>query len=1130
MIEASYQTGRIITFYSYKGGTGRTMALANCACLLARGAWKPEREEGRAKVLVVDWDLEAPGLHRYFPEIEQPTAGVIDLFRTLAEQEDWKPKDNIGNRERAMSFFRSLDWRPFLHDTKVPGLQVLPAGAVDDDRYSARVNEFSWRALFQRTAGLFPAFAEYLASKYDYVLIDSRTGITDVSGICEMILPERLVVVFTANRQSLTGLDRLLREAIQYRRQSRDFRPLAIFPLPSRIESAKEELLRQWRGTPTRPGYQQQFENTFREVFGLEGCSLQNYFDEVQLQHVPDYTFGEPLPVELETSNSRLTLRRSYQAFTERLVSLSVPWESLAAVGWRREIERLLGVAERNMVSRDFDAGAKAFERVLAVQAEHPETDVPELAPALARGASTLMAASRLGPAAVLLRGIVGVARLKSGEGDPAVAIALWRVAEVEANLGRIGAALADADAARKIERAHLPEESPAARQGALRMAMLFLRAGRLADARGVLEPLTSLDLKGVRDEVTGHALALRVGIQSLSDGDRASIDLVRNIEQIDDRRGRAYALRAAGLEALARRSMAEARGLLERAMTHVGDGSSDPLRAACREDLAKIAAREGAREKSDLLCKQASREYEALSGPASPGVLRTRAIRAICSLRSNALEPAIAACDATVRDADRLGAEHPVHALLWATLALSHRLLGALPLGGEYEVKARRLASKWDRRFELDDGLELLERLEALDFEVLPDGPPSAAPAAIDSASQLLVVQPAAPSIAVASPAVPRPRSLGRARGVGAAVFGAVVASTFSVGVYRHWHLPATSPDWTAFVASANVHLKAGDFRRAVEDYSAAIIIDPTRADLYSGRAIALADSGNVLEAYVDVKKAQKLGGTEVADQLRPLLGDLLVRMGKPDAAVREYAAVPASSPLKETSLLMAARLRWQNGDRLGATSDYQQIIESPGAHPEHLDEARRRVSLAFLETPPLQDGETDVGRAALLIAMDQLRNGVREDAARPNRGKEIDAYNRSVGAPLGAPWGLSFVLWCLNGGASKTKTRVFRATSSLDEVTAEARARGWLYRGSEGKMAPGDVFLSPPNDVSPDGRAAQVAFVHHMSGDRAFVIAGDATPDDPGPDRVAGRVRTIDETTTYLRIPERKDLHDHK
>jgi Mrp family chromosome partitioning ATPase len=48
---------RVVTFYSYKGGTGRSMALANVAWILASAGYR---------VLAIDWDLEAPGLHRYF--------------------------------------------------------------------------------------------------------------------------------------------------------------------------------------------------------------------------------------------------------------------------------------------------------------------------------------------------------------------------------------------------------------------------------------------------------------------------------------------------------------------------------------------------------------------------------------------------------------------------------------------------------------------------------------------------------------------------------------------------------------------------------------------------------------------------------------------------------------------------------------------------------------------------------------------------------------------------------------------------------------------------------------------------------------------------------------------------------
>ena len=80
MQATSPQPGKIITFYSYKGGTGRTMALANIACLLARRLARTSQ-----RVLVMDWDLEAPGLHRFFAaKSEQPEyearPGVINFF------------------------------------------------------------------------------------------------------------------------------------------------------------------------------------------------------------------------------------------------------------------------------------------------------------------------------------------------------------------------------------------------------------------------------------------------------------------------------------------------------------------------------------------------------------------------------------------------------------------------------------------------------------------------------------------------------------------------------------------------------------------------------------------------------------------------------------------------------------------------------------------------------------------------------------------------------------------------------------------------------------------------------------------------------------------------------------------
>ncbi|WP_158710408.1 ParA family protein, partial [Streptomyces sp. NRRL F-5126] len=75
------RNGRIVTFYSYKGGTGRTMALANTAWILASAGHR---------VLAVDWDLDAPGLDRFFhPFLDEEklriTPGVLELVSRFSE-------------------------------------------------------------------------------------------------------------------------------------------------------------------------------------------------------------------------------------------------------------------------------------------------------------------------------------------------------------------------------------------------------------------------------------------------------------------------------------------------------------------------------------------------------------------------------------------------------------------------------------------------------------------------------------------------------------------------------------------------------------------------------------------------------------------------------------------------------------------------------------------------------------------------------------------------------------------------------------------------------------------------------------------------------------------------------------
>jgi MinD-like ATPase involved in chromosome partitioning or flagellar assembly len=49
--------GQIVVFYSFKLGTGRMMALASLAWILAANG---------KRVLITDWDPESPGLHTFF--------------------------------------------------------------------------------------------------------------------------------------------------------------------------------------------------------------------------------------------------------------------------------------------------------------------------------------------------------------------------------------------------------------------------------------------------------------------------------------------------------------------------------------------------------------------------------------------------------------------------------------------------------------------------------------------------------------------------------------------------------------------------------------------------------------------------------------------------------------------------------------------------------------------------------------------------------------------------------------------------------------------------------------------------------------------------------------------------------
>lgn len=181
-----------VTFYSFKGGVGRSMAMMNTAFALVA--------EGK-KVLVVDFDLEAPGLDTFaLPNPANKNPGVVDFVCDYI-------KTGIVPEIDEYAFRSSID------DSSKGELWLMPAGRRDQ-KYADLMNSINWTELYDKKDGyllledLKAQWKSYL--KPDYVLIDSRTGHTDEGGICTRQLPDAVVCLFFPNRQNLIGLTRVV--------------------------------------------------------------------------------------------------------------------------------------------------------------------------------------------------------------------------------------------------------------------------------------------------------------------------------------------------------------------------------------------------------------------------------------------------------------------------------------------------------------------------------------------------------------------------------------------------------------------------------------------------------------------------------------------------------------------------------------------------------------------------------------------------------------------------------------------------------------------------------------------------------------------------------------------------------
>ena len=346
------EPGEVVTFHSHKGGTGRTMALANLAVLLAR------RNNATVPTLMIDWDMESPGLHHYFG-VGADGPGVLELFEACRDKllgftSRSGPPALRDNAALAQAVLDAVGWEQYVTraDHSRP-LYLMRAGR-QDAAYAERVARLDWEALFDACPALFRVFAANMARRFRHVLVDSRAGRTDTAGICTTLLPTKLVLVFTANRQNLYGLAALVQRATTWRRShEEEQRQLLIYPLPSRVQmddSAQRALWRRGDAERNIPGYQPVFERALGEAYGLARISLESYFDEVQLQQARCLACGEQLPVVADDEDDRFSVTRTFQAFLGWFLGGHRPWQS------REEIP-LLGAVAQGRAAMERGAG-----------------------------------------------------------------------------------------------------------------------------------------------------------------------------------------------------------------------------------------------------------------------------------------------------------------------------------------------------------------------------------------------------------------------------------------------------------------------------------------------------------------------------------------------------------------------------------------------------------------------------------------------------------------------------------------------------------------------------------------------------------------------------------------------------
>lgn len=352
----------IYTFYSYKGGVGRTMALANAAELFYRAG---------NRVLMIDWDLEAPGLEQFFfspeelPQVRQQR-GIIDLV--LAYKEQMKTKLDLADPENlpfehprrvAQAIYPRQDRKGAEALSSSGQLWLITPGQRSEKTpgaYAQAVLNFNWVDFYTNWAG--EVYIDWLRRQCstfaDVILIDSRTGVTEMGGVCTYHLADVVVLFCAANNQNIQGTLEMLRNFApadpdisgnneSKLLQQRGWRPLKTLVVPARIDRDNPDLL-------------DAFE---RQLAPL--ASQSEVRNDLIIPYISRYSFQEQVAVTAQEARSPDLI----DAYTRLVYALGEKGEQLREA-WERRIAKL----QQELSERDTRQAEFKIQRTLETRTE----------------------------------------------------------------------------------------------------------------------------------------------------------------------------------------------------------------------------------------------------------------------------------------------------------------------------------------------------------------------------------------------------------------------------------------------------------------------------------------------------------------------------------------------------------------------------------------------------------------------------------------------------------------------------------------------------------------------------------------------------------------------------------------